>query len=47
MTSKWTLPRIRLALVLMAAACLAACAGLTLQSEIDGLMKEGQQLYAE
>ncbi|MCA1972897.1 MAG: tetratricopeptide repeat protein, partial [Caenispirillum sp.] len=26
---------------------LAACAGLTLQSEIDALMKEGHQLYAE
>ncbi len=47
MTLKWTLPRLRLALAVLATAFLAACAGLTLQSEIDGLMKEGQQLYAE
>lgn len=47
MISNWTLPRLRLAVVVMAAAFLTACAGLTLQSEIDGLMKEGQRLYAE
>ena len=39
--------RSRLALLLLVSTLLAACAGLTLQSEIDGLMKEGQQLYAE
>jgi tetratricopeptide (TPR) repeat protein len=47
MPPKWTALRARLALALLATAFLAACAGLTLQSEIDGLMKEGQQLYAE
>jgi len=47
MTSRWTLLRARLALLLMLSTLLAACAGLTLQNEIDGLMKEGQQLYAE
>lgn len=47
MTTKWTALRARLALVLLATTFLAACAGLTLQSEIDGLMKEGQQLYSE
>jgi len=47
MTTKWTTLRTRLALVLLATTFLAACAGLTLQSEIDGLMKEGQQLYSE
>jgi tetratricopeptide (TPR) repeat protein len=45
MTAK--LLRTRLSLLLLVSALLAACAGLTLQSEIDGLMKEGQQLYAE
>lgn len=38
--------RTRFSLLLMAV-LLAACAGLTLQNEIDSLMKEGQQLYAE
>ncbi|CAG0926493.1 MAG: hypothetical protein EFKGCFLK_00782 [Rhodocyclaceae bacterium] len=47
MTAARTLLRTRLALLLMLPALLAACAGLTLQGEIDGLMKEGQQLYAE
>lgn len=47
MTTQWTLLRTRLALLLLASTLLAACAGLTLQSEIDALMKEGQQLYAE
>jgi len=47
MTAKWTCLRARVALVMLVTAFLAACAGLTLQSEIDGLMKEGQQLYAE
>ena len=40
MPPKWTALRARLALALLATAFLAACAGLTLQSEIDGLMKE-------
>ena len=47
MTAAWTLLRARLTLLLLASTLLAACAGLTLQSEIDGLMREGQQLYAE
>lgn len=47
MTPKWTVLHARLTLVLLATFFLAACAGLTLQSEIDGLMKAGQQLYAE
>ncbi len=47
MTPKWSAQRIRLALVLLATAFLTACAGLTLQNEIDVLMKEGQQLYSE
>lgn len=47
MTTQWTLLRTRLALLLLASTLLAACAGLTLQSEIDALMKEGQQLYTE
>ena len=47
MSTKWTFLRARLALALLATAFLAACAGLTLQGEIDGLMREGQQLYAE
>jgi tetratricopeptide (TPR) repeat protein len=46
MTSRWTALRTRFALLLVPI-LLAACAGLTLQNEIDGLMKEGQQLYAE
>lgn len=45
MTAK--LLRTRLSLLLLVSALLAACAGLALQSEIDGLMKEGRQLYAE
>lgn len=45
MTAK--LLRTRLTLLLLVSTLLAACAGLTLQSEIDGLMKEGQQLYSE
>lgn len=36
-----------LTLLLMIAMTLAGCAGLGLQNEIDGLMKQGQQLYAE
>lgn len=47
MTSRWTALRSRLTLLLLASTLLAACAGLTLQSQIDGLMNEGQQLYAE
>jgi len=47
MTSGWTMLRTRFALLLLLSTLLAACAGLTLQNEIDGLMKEGQQLYAE
>lgn len=47
MTAAWTALRTRLTLLLLASTLLAACAGLTLQSEIDALMKEGQQLYAE
>lgn len=47
MTSKWRPLRARLTLLLLVSTLLAACAGMTLQSEIDGLMKEGQQLYAE
>ena len=47
MTSRWTALRSRLTLLLLASTRLAACAGLTLQSQIDGLMNEGQQLYAE
>lgn len=47
MASGSHLLRFRAALLVIATAFLAACAGLTLQSEIDGLMKEGQQLYAE
>ncbi len=46
MTSRWTALRTRFALLLVPI-LLAACAGLTLQGEIDALMKEGQQLYAE
>ena len=47
MTSRWTVLRSRLTLLLLVSTLLAACAGLTLQSQIDGLMKEGQSLYAE
>lgn len=47
MSSGWTALRTRLTLLLLVSTLLAACAGLTLQSEIDGLMKEGQQLYSE
>lgn len=47
MSSGWTALRTRLSLLLLVSTLLAACAGLTLQSEIDGLMKEGQQLYTE
>jgi len=47
MTSGWTMLRTRFALLLLLSTLLAACAGLTLQNEIDGLMKEGQLLYAE
>jgi tetratricopeptide (TPR) repeat protein len=47
MTSGWTTLRTRLTLLLLVSTLLAACAGLTLQNEIDGLMKEGQQLYSE
>lgn len=47
MTSRWTALRARFTLLLLASALLAACAGLTLQNEIDGLMKEGQQRYSE
>jgi tetratricopeptide (TPR) repeat protein len=47
MTSAWTALRTRITLLLLASTLLAACAGLTLQGEIDGLMKEGQSLYAE
>lgn len=47
MTSAWIALRTRITLLLLASTLLAACAGLTLQSEIDALMKEGQQLYAE
>ena len=47
MTSRWTMLRSRLTLLLLVSTLLAACAGLTLQSQIDGLMNEGQQLYAE
>lgn len=47
MTAARTMLRARLNLLLVVSTLLAACAGLTLQSEIDGLMKEGQQLYAE
>jgi tetratricopeptide (TPR) repeat protein len=47
MTSRWTALRARFTLLLLISTLLAACAGLTLQGEIDGLMKEGQQLYSE
>lgn len=47
MAAKWNASRIRLVLFLLAATFLTACAGLTLQNEIDGLMLEGQQLYSE
>lgn len=47
MPSGWTALRTRLTLLLLVSTLLAACAGLTLQNEIDGLMKEGQQLYSE
>lgn len=36
-----------MALLLAVSAMLAGCAGLTLQDQIAGLMKEGQQLYSE
>jgi tetratricopeptide (TPR) repeat protein len=39
--------RTRLALLLLVSTFLTACASLTLQGEIDALMKEGQQLYSE
>ena len=47
MTSGWTTLRTRFALLLLVSTLLAACASLTLQGEIDALMKEGQQLYSE
>ena len=47
MTSGWTTLRTRFALLLLLSTLLAACASLTLQGEIDALMKEGQQLYSE
>lgn len=47
MTFLSPLLRARLAFLLLVSTLLAACAGLTLQGEIDGLMKEGQQLYSE
>ncbi|MBZ0143473.1 MAG: tetratricopeptide repeat protein [Rhodocyclaceae bacterium] len=47
MTSRWPLLRTRLALLLLVSTFLTACASLTLQGEIDALMKEGQQLYSE
>ena len=47
MQTRSTAFRARFALLLLATAFLAACAGLTLQGEIDGLMRQGQQLYAE
>lgn len=47
MTSKWTTLRTRFTLLLLVSTLLAACASLTLQGEIDALMKEGQQLYSE
>lgn len=47
MTSKWTTLRTRFTLLLLVSTLLAACASLTLQGEIDSLMKQGQQLYSE
>lgn len=47
MASRWILLRTRFALLLLVSTLLAACASLTLQGEIDGLMNEGQQLYSE
>lgn len=42
-----TLRRKWVALLLVVYVLLAGCAGLTLQDQIAGLMKEGQQLYSE
>lgn len=47
MAPNWNASRIRLVFFLLAATFLTACAGLTLQNEIDGLMQEGRQLYSE
>lgn len=47
MISKLAMHRSWMALLLAVSLILAACASLTLQGEIDGLMKEGQQLYSE
>jgi tetratricopeptide (TPR) repeat protein len=47
MISKLAIHRSWMALLLAVSLILAGCASLTLQGEIDGLMKEGQQLYSE
>ncbi|MEZ5614972.1 MAG: tetratricopeptide repeat protein [Rhodocyclaceae bacterium] len=47
MAPNWNASPIRLVFFLLAATFLTACAGLTLQNEIDGLMQEGRQLYSE
>lgn len=44
-TARWTLRRAWSALLLVSVA-LAGCAVMSVQDEIDGLMKEGQQLYS-
>lgn len=44
---KYSALRARLSLFLLLSALLAGCAGLTLQNQIDALMQQGQQLYAE
>lgn len=47
MTARWNMRHLWMTLLLAASVTIAACASLTLQGEIDGLMKEGQQLYSE
>ncbi len=47
MFRQWSVLRTRLSFFLLISALLAGCAGLTLQNQIDALMQQGQQLYAE
>lgn len=46
MTSKWIPRHAWIAILLVFSAMLAGCAGISLQDEIEALMKEGQQSYS-
>ena len=47
MIARWNFPRAWVALLLLTSVALGSCASVSLQEQIDVLMKEGQQLYSE